>query len=590
MEQPSAPPPKELTEPPFPRNGKSLKTLLYIARTLKKSAVPYGDQNGNLFQEVLKNDTSLEPWLLRKRDEAYQEWDAYCQRKQESILSSGGRHSTRGAPKQGSVQQQQQEADDRAEAEMKAAAAAERKAYFDEGQKAYFEDTAGAVERHEKRLLKLAKQPWSYALMAAGMCVCNSSVCFSLAFSLCAWLAANRWLPAEPAKKARKAQSKGAPILRVLTLKDAFTTFPKLDPQLSLEAQISAVTDGTCEAVTLLLPDIAAFDAAAARRTIGRQLRRNSDLRKAVRNLRRKTDPSAAYPSDLDADQCLNILVAEEEKEYRSPIERVSEECTATVDALRESKMPLRDFLDAVKATLVVAKGSMALTTESVAWTDGARVDTRLDAYLDAVAQGLVSDKEAFWSERYSSQIYKNDSALGAIFTDVLRRRGVPVEDAGAYARFSLLGGGEGNGAAASLLSMEEPMRVVVEYGAVQELDSLGMQVAGRIIISFTRRGQKFYALAHRDLLVLANEVTLACLCWMISVLGPCLFAKPQQRLAPFGPVKKLERDDKGIVVGKDSDTKMMSALRTVFPPMAAQIDEVLAALIKTLVALGVEL
>ena len=144
--------------------------------------------------------------------------------------------------------------------------------------------------------------------------------------------------------------------------------------------------------------------------------------------------------------------------------------------------------------------------------------------------------------------------------------------------------------ASVDLLYMEEPMRVVVEYGAVQELDNLGMQVAGRIIISFTRRGQKFYALAHRDLLALANEVTLACICWMISVLGPCLFAKPQQRIAPFGPVKKLVRGDKAIVVGKDSDNRMMCNLRTVFFPMAAQIDSVLAALIKTLVALGVEL
>ena len=127
------------------------------------------------------------------------------------------RRATRGAPEQGSAQQQQQEADDRAEAEKKAAAAAERKAYFDEGQKAYFEDTVGAVERHKTRLLKLAKHPWSYALMASGMCVCNSSVCFSLVFSLCTWLAANRWLPAEPAKKARKGQSKGAPISPVLT-------------------------------------------------------------------------------------------------------------------------------------------------------------------------------------------------------------------------------------------------------------------------------------------------------------------------------------------------------------------------------------
>ena len=166
------------------------------------------------------------------------------------------------------------------------------------------------------------------------------------------------------------------------------------------------------------------------------------------------------------------------------------------------------------------------------------------------------------------------------------------MEDAGAYARISLLGGDsrEGKGAAASLLSMEQPMRVVVEYGAVQELDNLGMKVAGFIIISFTRRGQKFYALTHRDSLVLANEVTLACICWMIRVLGPCLFAKPQQRIAPFGPVKKLVRGDKGIVVGSDSDNRMMMNVRTVFPPMAAQIDSVLAALIKTLVALGVEL
>ena len=164
------------------------------------------------------------------------------------------------------------------------------------------------------------------------------------------------------------------------------------------------------------------------------------------------------------------------------------------------------------------------------------------------------------------------------------------MEDAGAYARFSLLGGGEGNGASVDLLSMEEPMRVVVEYGAVKELDNLGMKVSGRIIISFTRRGQKFYALTHRDLLVLANEVTLACICWMIGVLGPCLFAKPGQKTEPFGPVKKLVRGDKGIVVGSDSDTRMMRNLRTVFFPMAAQIDSVLAALIKTLVALGVEL
>ena len=132
------------------------------------------------------------------------------------------RRATRGAPELFLAQQRQREADDRAEAQKKAVADAEREAYFDAAQKAYSEDTVGAVERHETRLLKLAKQPWSYALMAYGMCVCNSSVCFSLAFSLCAWLAANRWLPAEPAKKARKGQSKGAPISRVMTLKGAF--------------------------------------------------------------------------------------------------------------------------------------------------------------------------------------------------------------------------------------------------------------------------------------------------------------------------------------------------------------------------------
>ena len=76
----------------------------------------------------------------------------------------------------------------------------------------------------------------------------------------------------------------------------------------------------------------------------------------------------------------------------------------------------------------------------------------------------------------------------------------------------------------------------------------------------------------------------------MIGVLAPCLFARPLQTLAPFGPVKKLVRGDKGIVVGSDGDNRMMSGLRTVFPPMAVQIDEVLAAFIKTLVALGVEL
>ena len=141
------------------------------------------------------------------------------------MLHRRPRRATRA--EQGSAQQRQREADDRAE--RKAAADAERKAYFDAAQKAYSEDTVGAVERHKRRLLRLAKQPWSYALMGFGMCVCNSSVCFSLAFSLCAWLAANRWLPAEPAKKARTGQSKGAPISRVLTLKDAFTTFPKID-------------------------------------------------------------------------------------------------------------------------------------------------------------------------------------------------------------------------------------------------------------------------------------------------------------------------------------------------------------------------
>ena len=448
MEQPSAPPSKELTEPPFPRNGKSLRTLLLLARTFKNSAVPHGDYNGNLFQAVLKNDTSLEPWLLRERDKAYKEWDAHCERERERLSRSGGRRASRRAPEQGSAQQQQQEADDRAEAEKKAAADAERKAYFDAAQEAYFKDTVGAVEGHKTRLVKLAKQPWSYALMAYGMCVCNSSVCFSLAFSLCAWLAANRWLTAEPAKKARKGGSKGAPISRVLTLKDAFTTFPKLDPQSSREEQILAVTDGTCEAVTLLLPDIAAFDAAAARRTIGSKFRKIGSLRTAVKNLRQKTDRSAAHPSDLDANQCLDILVAEAEREYKSPIEKVSEQCTATVDALRESKMPLGDHLDAVNATLVVAKGSMALTTESVAWTDGARVDETLDAYLIADARGRVKNKESFWQP--SGSFSDNHPAMGTTFTNALRRRGVPVEDAGAYARFSLLGGGEGNGAAAT--------------------------------------------------------------------------------------------------------------------------------------------
>ena len=284
--------------------------------------------------------------------------------------------------------------------------------------------------------------------MAYGMCVCNSSVCFSLAFSLCAWLAANRGLTAEPAKKARTGQSKGAPISRVLTLKDAFTTFPKIDPQSSREEQILAVTEGRCEAVTLLLPDIAAFDAVAARRKIEKKERSLANLRTAVHFLNRKTDRSAAYPSDLVADQCLDILVAQAEKEYRSPIERVSEQCTATVDALRESKMPLGDHLDAVNATLVVAKGSMALTTESVAWTDGARVDETLDAYLIADARGRVKNKESFWQP--SGSFSDNHPAMGTTFTNALRRRGVPVEDAGAYARFSLLGGGEGNGAAAT--------------------------------------------------------------------------------------------------------------------------------------------
>ena len=104
MEQPSAPPPKELTEPPFSRNGKSLRTLLCIARTLKKSAVPHGDKNGELFQAVLKNDTSLEPWLLRKRDEAYKEWDAHCEREREKLLRSDGRRASRRAPEQGSAQ------------------------------------------------------------------------------------------------------------------------------------------------------------------------------------------------------------------------------------------------------------------------------------------------------------------------------------------------------------------------------------------------------------------------------------------------------------------------------------------------------
>ena len=43
-------------------------------------------------------------------------------------------------------------------------------------------------------------------------------------------------------------------------------------------------------------------------------------------------------------------------------------------------------------------------------------------------------------------------------------------------------------------------------------------------------------------------------------------------------------------ITKQDKDNTMKGNVRTVFPPMAAQIDSVLAALIKTLVALGVEL
>lgn len=586
-----APPP--ITKPGFTRSGTGAGNLIIVAREHRPSLT----RDYYEFKALMDSDPLLKQSLIEDRDTHYKKWDAHCERERERLLRSGGRRASRRAPEQGSEQQQQQEADDRAEAEKKAVAEAERKTYFDAAQKAYSEDTDGVMKRFNRRLVDLSEKPWSYAVIESGMCVCNSAVCYLLAFALLAWIAASRWRPAAPAKKARRAGSKAASTKPVLNLIDAASCFPKLDPQSSREEQILAVTEGTCEAVTLRLPRILAFDTVSARRKISSSKvgRYPSSLRAAVKFLRRKTDPSAPYPAELPEDQCLDILVAAAGREYKSPIEKVSEECTATVEALRETEMPIGDFLDTVNGMLVITKGSMAITNLSVVWMDGAQVDTKLDAYLDAVAQGLVPDMESFWQRDtsvFSASASSGNSrtAMGTIFTEALMRRKVPVEEAGAFGRISLLGVGEGNGAAASLLSMEEPMLGVVEFGAVQELDSLGTQVSGNIIVSFERRGHKLYALVHRDLLVLANEVTLACICWMIGVLGPCLFAKPGQKTEPFGPVKKLVRGDKAIVVGKDSDNRMMCNLRTVFFPMAAQIDSVLAALIKTLVALGVEL
>ena len=282
----------------------------------------------------------------------------------------------------------------------------------------------------------------------------------------------------------------------------------------------------------------------------------------------------------LEEPEKINMLVEKQRQKYMTPLDKISE-FTETFRAFVAHPTSLDEAARVVKTLMFMAHGDDILTNWHCALLDERAVLRRRDQYLEAKNRGEIRNQENFYS---GPQGDDRDHQTGKKLTTLLMEApDLPRCVKQVKGRLSLIGEDDAKLHVDSLLTATSVAQCIVLRGAVKDVENTQDVAHGKIVVVCLVEGELWHVLCNPSHLAMLNPLTPLCLLTLFLKFAPILALGYRQDPSLMPPIKMVESDDGGVVVGNNRDGAMKANVKWAAPITIAQMDTVMARAVKVI-------
>ena len=359
---------------------------------------------------------------------------------------------------------------------------------------------------------------------------------------------------------------------------------PELDED--VEAQLESAASGESGFTDVSWPPEHKFVEATYRRSIRKGLTPSSNwpgndrASKLDNMVVRECGTSPDDVRKLEEPEKINMLVEKQRQKYMTPLDKISE-FTETFRAFVAHPTSLDEAARVVKTLMFMAHGDDILTNWHCALLDERAVLRRRDQYLEAKNRGEIRNQENFYS---GPQGDDRDHQTGKKLTTFLMEApDLPRCVKQVKGRLSLIGEDDAKLHVDSLLTATDVSSCLVLRGAVKDVENTQEAAMGRIVVVCLVEGELWHVLCKPSHLAMMNPLTPLCLLTLFLKFAPTLALGYRQDSSLVPPIKMVESDDGGVVVGNNRDGAMKANVKWAAPITIAQMDTVMARAVKVI-------